>query len=126
MTPLMTSAIAAAILTVIAGAAQAQTGPSRQIQVLPAPGQEQIAQAPQAAQDITPAADTTAPEADQAQPEAPVTKTAPQQARPAPQFAPAPKFVAPRRPAYADGYGHERYGYASYGYAPKRHRSHCH
>ena len=37
----------------------------------------------------------------------------------------AGKFVAPKRPAYAEGYGYERHGYASYG-NPKRYRNHCH
>jgi hypothetical protein len=131
MTKLTTSAIAAAILAVMAGAAHAQaTGPGRQIQVLPAPGQEQIAQAPQAVQ--APATDGAAAQPEQAEPQAqapqvPAPKAGPEEGRPAPKFAPVPpKFVAPKRPAYAEGYGHESYGYSSYGYAPKRHRSHCH
>jgi 2-oxoglutarate dehydrogenase E2 component (dihydrolipoamide succinyltransferase) len=134
MTKLTTSVIAAAILAVLAGAAQAQStssGPSRQIQVLPAPGQEQVAQAqeaaPQAAQTPAPETDGAAAQPEKAQPEAqiPAPNSAPTEARPAPKFAPVPpKFVAPKRPAYAEGYG--SYGYAGHGYAPKRYRNHCH
>lgn len=132
MTMLTKSAIAAAILAVMAGAAQAQSnGSSRQIQVLPAPAQEQVAQAgqaaPEAAQPAAPATDGAAAQPEPAQPQgqAPAPKAAPQEAAPAPKFVPAPpKVVAPKRPHYADGYGH--YGHASYGYAPKRYRNHCH
>lgn len=138
MTMLTKSAVAAAILAVMAGAAHAQsarpqqTGESRQIQVLPAPAQQQIAQSPQAAQQPAqaPATDGAAAQPEQAQPDAEVPqgapKAAPQEAKPAPKFAPVPpKFVAPKRPTYADGYGYQSYGYAGYDY-PKRYRNHCH
>ena len=144
MTMLTKSAVAAAILAVMAGAAHAQSAPaqqsgeSRQIQVLPAPEQQQVAQSPQAsqqpAQAPAPATDGAAAQPEQAQPDTEVPqeapkaapKAAPQEAKPAPKFAPVPpKFVAPKRPAYAEGYGYQNYGYAGYGY-PKRYRNHCH
>lgn len=136
MTMLTKSAIAAAMLAMMAGGAHAQAASaSRQIQVLPAPGQEQqVVQAPQAAQPPAQAApqqaatDGAAAQPEQTQPDAqdPAPKAAPQDAKPAPKFAPVPpKVVAPKRPHYAGGYGHHGYGYASYGYAP-RYRNHCH
>jgi hypothetical protein len=127
MTLLTKSAIAVAILAVMAGTAFAQSGPSRQIQVLAAPGEQQTAQA-QATQQPATETDGAAAQPEQAQPEPQAEQATPQEAKPAPKFIPAqPKFVAPKRPAYAEGYGHERYGYAgSYGYAPKRYRNHCH
>jgi hypothetical protein len=129
MTLLTKSAIAVAILAVMAGTAFAQSGPSRQIQVLAAPGEQQTAQAQATQQPATETeTDGAAAQPEQAQPEPQAEQATPQEAKPAPKFIPAqPKFVAPKRPAYAEGYGHERYGYAgSYGYAPKRYRNHCH
>lgn len=130
MTMLTKSAIAAAILAVMAGTAHAQSaGASRQIQVLPAPGQEQVAQAPQATQEAA-QAPAEAPAQAPAQQVAPATNGNGNGIQPeaqAPKGAPVPpKFVAPKRPAFAEGYGHQSYGYASYGYAPKRYRNHCH
>jgi len=114
------TALAAAILAVMAVSAQAQQGPTRQIQVLPAPGK--IAQAPVIVADQAPAKiegeapAPDAPAADQA-PEA----DAPQIAAPklAPKFAPRvivaapePKFVEPKfaPPVRKVSYGHGGYG----------------
>lgn len=132
MSILTKSTIAATFLALLAGVANAQSGDSRQIQVLPAPAQQQVAQA-QAVQEPASAADASTqpelaqpPEA-QASQEAPQTapKIAPSEARPAPKFAPVPPKFTPQRPAYAEGYGYERNGYASYG-SSKRYRNHCH
>jgi hypothetical protein len=118
------TALAAAILAVMAVSAQAQQGPTRQIQVLPAPGA--VAQAPaivanqapaniegQAPADDAPAADA-----------APAPEAAPQIAAPqvGPKFKkvlvaapveivkPEPKFIEPkfapvRKASYGHGYG---------------------
>jgi hypothetical protein len=133
--PLTRSAIAAALLAAMvsaayAQAASAQSGDSRQIQVLPAPAQQQVAQAQE------PATDGATADPEQSQPETQAQAaqkipqgppaTVPQDIKPAPKFTPvAPKFVAPKRPAYAAGYGDERGDHAGYGY-PKRYRNHCH
>ena len=121
MTIVTKSALAAAILAVMAVSAHAQQGPSRQIQVLPAPGQQAQLQQPQAVAEPAPAQAQAAPQI-----EAPAPNAAPAPA-PAPEFAPsaepkfapapAPKFVEPKfidkpaRKAYAGysggyGYGH--------------------
>lgn len=114
------SAFAAAILAVIAVSAHAQQGPSRQIQVLPAPGQQAQLQQPQAAAE--PAQAEAAPRA-----EAPAAEAAPAPA-PAPEIAPkaAPGIVpAPKvaEPNFIEKPARKAYGYAG-GYG---HRSpHCH
>ena len=123
MTIVTKSALAAAILAVMAVSAHAQQGPSRQIQVLPAPGQQAQLQQPQVVAEPAPA-QAQAQAAPQI--EAPAPNAAPAPA-PAPEFAPsaepkfapapAPKFVEPKfidkptRKAYAGysggyGYGH--------------------
>lgn len=114
------TALAAAILAVMAVSAQAQQGPTRQIQVLPAPGA--VAQAPAIVADQGPAkVEGEAPAI-----EAPAAEAAPaagpQIAAPAPKFKkvlvaapvevvkPEPKFVEPkfvpvRKASYGHGYG---------------------
>jgi hypothetical protein len=116
------TALAAAILAVMAVSAQAQQGPTRQIQVLPAPGK--IAQAPAIAPEAAPAKiEGEAPVADA--PAADVTpqaEAAPQIVAPkviAPKFAPKvivaapePKFAEPKfaHPIRKVSYGHGGYG----------------
>lgn len=122
------TALAAAILAVMAVSAQAQQGPTRQIQVLPAPNQ--VAQAPAVAANPAPAkvegeapaadapAADAAPEAEAA-PKVVAPKVAPKvivaapEAKPEPKFA-EPKFAPPVRKAF---------GYAGHGYG-KRHICH--
>lgn len=143
MSMLTKTAIAAALIATMAGAAHAQSTPARsgetrQIQVLPAPGTPQVAEAQQAANAPAAETDGAAAQPQQATP-APSNEAAPAQPAPAPQAAPngapvPPKVVAPKRPAFAHDLAHERYGYygyhreayASYGYAPKRYRNNCH
>ena len=125
------TALAAAILAVMAVSAQAQQGPTRQIQILPAPGL--VAQAPAIAANQAPAnvegeaQNTDAPAAEAA----PGPDAAPQIAAPrfAPKFAPKkviieaqvevkpePKFVEPKFvPVRKVSYGHGGYG-----------KRHCH
>jgi hypothetical protein len=110
------TALAAAILAVMAVSANAQQGPTRQIQVLPAP--TQVAKAPAIAADPAPAkVEGEAPAAD-----APATDAAPEPevapkivapkvapkvivAAPEPKFV-EPKFAPPVRKAHAySGYG---------------------
>jgi hypothetical protein len=81
------TALAAAILAVMAVSAQAQQGPTRQIQVLPAP--TQLAKAPAVAADPAPA---------KVEGEAPAADAPAADAAPAPEATPdaGPKFVAPK------------------------------
>jgi hypothetical protein len=113
------TALAAAILAVMAVSAHAQQGPTRQIQVLPSPNQ--VALAPANVADAAPAkVDGQAPAV-----EAPGTEAAPaEDAAPevapkvvAPKFAPKvivaePKFVQPKfaPPVRKVSYGHGGYG----------------
>jgi hypothetical protein len=113
------TALAAAILAVMAVSAQAQQGPTRQIQVLPAPNQ-QVAQAPAIAEQAparfegqAPAVEAPGAEAAPAEDAAPVV--APKFV--APKFAPKvivaePKFVQPKfaPPVRKVSYGHGGYG----------------
>jgi hypothetical protein len=117
------TALAAAILAVMAVSAQAQQGPTRQIQVLPAP--KQVALAPANIADSAPAkvdgqapvveaADADAAPAEEAAPEV-APKVAPKLV--APKFAPKvivaePKFVEPKLapPVRKVSYGHGGYG----------------
>jgi hypothetical protein len=116
MTIVTKSTLAAAILAVMAVSAHAQQGPSRQIQVLPAPGQQAQIQQPQTSAEPAPEQAQAAPQGEAPAPDAgPGPDAAP---RPAPRIAPpATKFVEPRfierpaRKAYA--------GYSGYGYAPR-------
>jgi len=117
------TALAAAILAVMAVSAQAQQGPTRQIQVLPAP--VKVAKAPaivdqgpakvegEAPQIEAPAADN-APAADEAPQDAAPQVVAPKIApkvivaapvieKPAPRFV-EPKFAPPVHKAYYGGY----------------------
>lgn len=113
------TALAAAILAVMAVSAQAQQGPTRQIQVLPAPGAvAQVAeQAPAKVDGEAPAAEAPAAEAaPEAAPQvaAPVVApkfapkkvlvAAPIEAKPEPKFV-EPKFVPVRKASYGHGYG---------------------
>jgi hypothetical protein len=83
------TALAAAILAVMAVSAHAQQGPTRQIQVLPAPVKQAQVQTP--APEAAPAkTDGEAPQA-----EAPAADAAPADAAPAVE--PAPKVVAPKK-----------------------------
>jgi hypothetical protein len=115
--------LAAAILAVMAVSAQAQQGPTRQIQVLPAPGK--VAQAPAIAADPAPAkiegeapvADAPAAEAaPEAAPQIVAPKVAPKFAPKvivaAPEAQPEPKFVEPKfaPPVRKVSYGHGGYG----------------
>lgn len=118
------TALAAAILAVMAVSAHAQQGPTRQIQVLPAPVKQ--AQAPAIAADPAPAKvdgdvqNVDAPAADAAPaPEAAPQVVAPKVVAPklapkvlvaAPDLKPEPKFVEPkfapvRKVSYGPGYG---------------------
>lgn len=127
MTIVTKSALAAAILAVMAVSAHAQQGPSRQIQVLPAPGQQAQLQQPQAAAAPAPA---QAQEASQA--EAPAPNAAP---APAPEVAPkaepklvpapAPKFAEPK---FIEKPARKAYGYAGYsgGYGYGHRAPNCH
>jgi hypothetical protein len=122
------TALAAAILAVMAVSAQAQQGPTRQIQVLPAP--TKVASAPAIAADPAPAKvdgeapQVEAPAADAAPAveEAPKVVVAPKIApkvivaapiveKPAPKFV-EPKFAPPVRKAY---------GYVGYRKGPTCH-----
>ena len=116
------TALAVAILAVMAVSAQAQQGPTRQIQILPAPGQ--VAQAPAIVANQAPAnVEGEAPNADAPAAEAaPAQEAPPQIAAPqvAPKFAPKkvlvqvdvkpepkfvePKFVPVRKASYGHGY----------------------
>jgi hypothetical protein len=118
------TALAAAILAVMAVSAQAQQGPTRQIQILPAPGQ--VAQAPAIANQAPANVEGEAQNADAPAAEAaPAQDAPPQIAAPkfAPKFAPKkviieaqvevkpepkfvePKFVPVRKVSYGHGYG---------------------
>ena len=111
------TALAAAILAVMAVSAQAQQGPTRQIQVLPAPGK--VALAPAIATDTAPAkVDGQAPAIEAPAAEAAPSEDAAPEVAPkvvAPKFAPKvivaepkfvePKFAPPVRKAYGYGYG---------------------
>ena len=113
------SALAAAIIAVMAVSAHAQQGTSRQIQVLPAPGQQAQLQQPQAVD--APAEAQAAPQVDAPAPDAapaPALEVAPK-AEPRVAPAPGPKFVEPRfieKPArktsaYAGYSGGQSYGH---------------
>ena len=113
------TALAAAILAVMAVSAQAQQGPTRQIQVLPAPNKVAFAPAPVA--DQAPAkVDGQAPAIEaQGAEAAPAEDAAPEPAPKlvAPKFAPKvivaePKFVEPKfaPPVRKVSYGHGGYG----------------
>lgn len=123
------TALAAAILAVMAVSAQAQQGPTRQIQVLPAPGK--VAQAPAIAADPAPAKiEGEAPAADApAADVAPETEAAPQIAAPkiAPKFAPKVIVAAPEQkfaePKFAPPVRKVSYGHGGYGGYGKRN---CH
>ena len=126
MTIVTKSALAAAILAVMAVSAHAQQGPSRQIQVLPAPGQQAQLQQPQVVAEPAPVQAQAAPP--QIEAPAPDAAPAPEGApRAEPKFAPAPapKFVEPKfidkpaRKAYAGYSGGGGYGYGHR--APKCH-----
>jgi hypothetical protein len=122
------TALAAAILAVMAVSAQAQQGPTRQIQVLPAPNN--VAQAPAVAADPAPAkSEGEAPAADalaadaapapEAAPKVVAPKVAPKVIVAAPDARPAPKFVEPKfAPPVRKAFGYGGYGYG------KRHICH--
>jgi hypothetical protein len=114
------TALAAAILAVMAVSAQAQQGPTRQIQVLPAPSK--VASAPAIAANPAPAQ----VEGEAPQVEAPAAEAAPVEEAPkvvvAPKIAPkvivaapivekvAPKFIEPKfAPPVRKAYGHVGY-----------------
>jgi hypothetical protein len=124
------TALAAAILAVMAVSAQAQQGPTRQIQVLPAP--TQVALAPANTANSGPAkVDGQAPEVEA--PGAEAGEDAAPQVAPkfvAPKFAPKvivaePKFVEPKfvEPKFAPPARKVSYGYGGYGGYGKRN---CH
>ena len=113
------TALAAAILAVMAVSAQAQQGPTRQIQVLPAPNKVALAPAPVA--DPAPAkVDGQAPAVEAPGAEAAPAEDAAPEVAPkvvAPKFAPKvivaePKFVQPKfaPPVRKVSYGHGGYG----------------
>ena len=107
------SALAAAIMAVMAVSAHAQQGPSRQIQVLPAPGQQAQLQQPQAVAEPAPAEAQAAPQAEAPAPNAgpaPNLEIAPK-AEPKVVPAPGPKFVEPR---FIEKPARKAYGYAGY------------
>ena len=123
------TALAAAILAVMAVSAQAQQGPTRQIQVLSAP--TQVAKAPAVAADPAPA---------KVEGEAPAAEAPASDAAPAPEAAPnaAPKIVAPKvapkvivaapepkfvEPKFAPPVRKVSYGHGGYGGYAKRN---CH
>ena len=114
MTIVTRSTLAAAILAVMAVSAHAQQGPSRQIQVLPAPGQQAQVQQSQGTAEPEAEQSQSAPQAEAPAADAgPAPEAAP---RPAPRIAPpATKFVEPRfieRPARKAYAGYSGYGYA--------------
>ena len=118
------TALAAAILAVMAVSANAQQGPTRQIQVLPAPGKV-AAVAPAIAADPAPAKiegeapPVEAPAADVAPAPEAAPKIAPKVIVAAPEVKPEPKFVEPR---FAPPVRKVSYGYGGYsGY-----KRHCH
>jgi hypothetical protein len=122
------TALAAAILAVMAVSAQAQQGPTRQIQVLPAPGK--IAQAPAIAADPAPAKiEGEAPTADAPAAEVAPEADAPQIVAPkvAPKFAPKVIVAAPEQkfaePKFAPPVRKVSYGHGGYGGYGKRN---CH
>jgi len=131
------TALAAAFLAVMAVSAQAQQGPTRQIQVLPAPVKQ--AQAPVAATTAAPAkvegeapaeaapAEDAAPAAEEAPAPAPkaLPKGAPKVLVAAPvDVKPAPKFVEPKfAPPVRRAYGHVSYGHGGYKRIPTCHWS---
>jgi hypothetical protein len=116
------TALAAAILAVMAVSAQAQQGPTRQIQVLPAPGaqvkapavvqQAAVQQAPAQFEGQAPQLEAPAAEA------SPAPEVAPEAApKLAPKFAPAPKFVEvkPEPKIVIEKPVRKAFGYAGYG-----------
>jgi hypothetical protein len=127
MTIVTKSALAAAILAVMAVSAHAQQGPSRQIQVLPAPGQQAQLQQPQAAAAPVPAQAQAAPQVEAPAPDAapaPAPEIAPK-AEPKIVPAPAPKFVEPK---FIEKPARKAYGYAGYssGYGYGHRAPNCH
>jgi hypothetical protein len=123
------TALAAAILAALAVSANAQQGPTRQIQVLPAP--IQVAKAPSVITEQGPAKlepetqPGEAPEAAPAPEPAPAASAAPQPAPKVIAAAPGPKFAEPRfaEPKFAPPVRKASYGYGRHGgYA----KSNCH
>ena len=122
MTIVTKSVLAAAILAVMAVSAHAQQRPSRQIEVLPAPGQQ--AQRPPQAGAQANVVQANAVQAEAApQTDGPIADAAP---APAPEAAPqiqpkvpAPKFVEPK---FIERPVRKASGYAGYGHrAPNCH-----
>jgi hypothetical protein len=113
------TALAAAILAVMAVSAQAQQGPTRQIQVLPAP--QQVAQGPAVAAEPAQAkSDGQAPAAEAPAAEAAPAEDAAPEVAPklvAPKFAPKVIVAEPRfaEPKFAPPVRKVSYGYGSYG-----------
>jgi hypothetical protein len=122
------TALAAAILAVMAVSANAQQGPTRQIQILPAPGK--VAQAPAIAPEQAPAKiEGEAPAADAPAADA-APEAAPEVAAPkvvAPKFAPKVIVAAPEakfaEPKFAPPVRKVSYGHGGYGGYGKRN---CH
>ncbi len=119
------TALAAAILAALAVSANAQQGPTRQIQVLPAP--IQVAKAPSVVTEQGSAkleAETQPGEAPEAAP-APEGNAAPQPAPKVIAAAPGPKFAEPRfaEPKFAPPVRKVSYGYGGHGGYAKRN---CH
>lgn len=120
MTIVTKSALAAAILAVMAVSAQAQQGPNRQIQVLPAPGQQAQAQSPASAAqasviqtnggqpETAPKAEAPVADAAPAPSPSPGPEAAPQVQ---PRIAPAPKFAEPK---FIDKPARKAFGYAGH------------
>lgn len=118
------SAFAAAILAVMAVSAHAQQGPSRQIQVLPAPGQQAQLQQPAAAEQAQAQAapQTEAPAAEAAPAPSPEPEAVAPKAEP--KIVPAPKVAEPR---FIEKPARKAYSYASNSSGGYGHRSpHCH
>ena len=122
------SALAAALLAILTVTAQAQQGLTRQIEVLPAPGQQAQAQLDATATDGA-AAQGEAPAGDaapKAEPKA-EPKILPKIAEPKGEFKGEPKFVEPKFVEKRERFVREHHGYrnsyASYGYGK---RAHCH
>ena len=123
------SVLAAALLAVLTVSAHAQQGRTRQIEVLPAPGQQaQFNPTPAGAAAVQaegPAVEAEAAEdrpAPRAEPRLPPKFAEPKgEFKGEPKFA-EPKFVEKRERVVRDHYGY-RNAHASYGYGK---RAHCH